>query len=70
MSQESRAKCAVNVRPITVFKIDGSYYNSYDNISPATRAVGCNEKTIRRALKKGDGLVKNTWRVVDTIKDS
>lgn len=48
-------KCAVNVRPLIITKLDGSDLTNFPSIKEASIAISCGEKTIRRALK---GLLK------------
>ena len=50
---ESRMKCAVNVRPVTITNLDGSNPMNFVSIKEASIAISCNEKTIRRPLSGG-----------------
>lgn len=52
MSMESRLKCAVNVRPITITNLDGTNLQSSfaNSIVEAAKVIECSEKTI---LAKG-----------------
>ena len=65
MSMESRLKCAVNVRPVTITNLDGSNPIHFVSIKEASIAISCNEKTIRRALI-GNGVIKNNYIVKAT----
>lgn len=53
MTMESRMKCAVNVRPVTITNLDGSNPMNFVSIKEASIAISCNEKTIRRPLSGG-----------------
>lgn len=66
MSMESRLKCAVNVRPITITNLDGTNPQSFSSIIEASKVIECNEKTIRRALSS-NGVIKRKYLVTDTI---
>lgn len=66
MSQESREKCKTNGRAITVIRLsDKTILGHFKDIVSAAKAIKCGEKTIRRALK-GNGLVKSTYKVIDS----
>ena len=67
MSLESRLKCAVNVRPVLVTNLDGSNPQKFSSIINAAKALNCNEKTIRRALK-GNKKFKKIYLVTDVLK--
>jgi len=66
MSMESRLKCAVNVRPITITNLDGTNPQSFSSIIEASKVIECNEKTIRLALNS-NGVIKRKYLVTDTI---
>jgi group I intron endonuclease len=66
MSMESRLKCAVNVRPITITDLEGTNPQSFSSITEAAKVIGCSEKTIRRALNS-NGIIKSKYFVTDTI---
>lgn len=66
MSMDSRLKCAVNVRPITISNLDGTNPQSFSSIIEATKVIDCSEKTIRRALNS-NGIIKRKYLVTDTI---
>jgi group I intron endonuclease len=66
MSMESRLKCAVNVRPITITNLDGTNPQNFSSIIEASKVIECNEITIRRALNS-NGLIKRKYLVTDTI---
>lgn len=65
MSIESRMKCAVNMRPVTITNRDGTNPIDFVSIKKASIAISCNEKTIRRALN-GNGIVKKNYIVKAT----
>ena len=62
MSKESRKKCAVNMRPVTISNLDNSNPIHFVSIKEASVAISCAEKTIRRALN-GNGVLKKTYIV-------
>jgi len=47
MSMESRLKCAVNVRPITITNLDGTNPQSFSSLIEASKVIECNEKKKR-----------------------
>jgi group I intron endonuclease len=50
MSIETRLKCIVNVRPVTITELNGSNPQFFPTIVSAAQAIGCSVKTIQRAL--------------------
>ena len=66
MSKESRLKCAVNVRPVTITNLDGTNLRNFNSIIEASKAIGCSEKTVRRALNS-NGLLHRKYIVSDTM---
>ena len=66
MSMDSRLKCAVNVRPITITNLDGTNPQSFNSIVEASKVIECSEKTIRRAINS-NGIIKRKYLVTDTI---
>lgn len=68
MSEESRNKCIVNTRPLTLYNLDRTVYGQYPSIVEAAKAINCGEKTIRRALQTEKRLVKKQWIVEDSNK--
>nr|YP_010836059.1 hypothetical protein QLP54_mgp07 [Phyllosticta yuccae]WGC90074.1 hypothetical protein [Phyllosticta yuccae] len=66
MSDETKKKCIVNTRPITLYNLDRTVYGNYSTIVEAAKAIGCGEKTIRRALKTEKKLVRTQWIVEDS----
>ena len=50
MSIEYRLKCAVNKLPVSVTNLEGTNLRYFSNVIEASKTIGCNEKTIRRAL--------------------
>lgn len=68
MSEESRNKCIVNTRPLTLYNLDRTVYGQYSSIVEAAKAINCGEKAIRRALQTEKRLVKKQWIVEDSNK--
>lgn len=66
MSMESRKKCAVNMRPVTITNLDGSNSTHFVSIKEASIAISCSEKTIQRALN-GNGIIKKMFLVKGTL---
>lgn len=66
MSIETRLKCAVNVRPVTITELDGKNPKFFTSIVLAAKSLECSAKTIQRALK-ADGIIKRKYLVKDTI---
>ena len=66
LSKESRLKCAVNVRPVTITNLDGTNFRNFNSIIEASKAIGCSEKTVRRALNS-NGLLHRKYIVSDTM---
>jgi group I intron endonuclease len=58
MSDETKKKCIVNTRPLVLYNLNRTVYGKYPTIVEAAKAIGCGEKTIRRALKTAKKLVK------------
>jgi group I intron endonuclease len=58
MSDETKLKCVSNTRPVILYNLNGTIYGEYPTILEASKAINCNEKTIRRALKTEKKLVK------------
>lgn len=69
MTAETKKRCAANVRPVILYNLNHTIYGKYDSILAASRAICCNEKTIRRALKTEKNLVKRQWIVEYRKKD-
>lgn len=63
MSDETKLKCITNTKPVILSNLNGTIYGKYPTILDASKAINCNEKTIRRALKTEKKLVKRQWRV-------
>jgi group I intron endonuclease len=57
-SDETKLKCVSHTRPIILYNLNGTVYGQYPTIIEAAKAVNCNEKTIRRALKTEKKEVK------------
>lgn len=66
LSIESRLKCAANVRPVTITNLDGTNLRNFSSVIEASKAIGCNEKTIRRALNS-NGILHRKYIVSDTM---
>lgn len=58
MSDETKLKCITNTKPVILSNLNGTIYGKYPTILDASKAINCNEKTIRRALKTEKKLVK------------
>lgn len=58
MSDETKLKCIANTKPVILSNLNGTIYGEYTTILAASKAINCNEKTIRRALKTEKKLVK------------
>ena len=67
MSKETKIKCITHIKPIIFYNLNGNIYGKYPSILEAAKAINCNEKTIRRALKTEKKLVKRQWFVKDFI---
>ena len=65
MSDETKLKCITHTRPLILYNLDGTVYGEYPTIIEAAKAINCDEKTIRRALKTEKKLVKKQWRIKD-----
>lgn len=68
MSDETKLKCVSNTRPVILYNLNGTIYGEYPTILEASKAINCNEKTIRRALKTEKKLVKRQWIVKNLSK--
>lgn len=68
MSNETKLKCVANTRPIILYNLNGTIYGEYFTILEASKAINCNEKTIRRALKTEKKLVKRQWIIKNLSK--
>jgi hypothetical protein len=67
MSKETKIKCITHIKPIILYNLNWNIYGKYPSILEAAKAINCNEKTIRRALKTEKKLVKRQWIVKDFI---
>ena len=65
MSIETRLKCIVNVRPVTITELDGSNPQFFPTIVSAAEAIGCSVKTIQRALRS-NGVIKRKYLITNT----
>lgn len=65
MSDDVKKKCISNTRPVILYNLNGTVYGKYPTTLDAAKAINCNEKTIRRALKTEKNLVKRQWIVKD-----
>lgn len=63
MSKESRDKCITINKSIILYNLNGTIYGKYSSILEAAKAINCGDKTIRRALKTENKLVKRQWIV-------
>lgn len=66
ISIESRIKCVVNIRPVTITNLDGSNPITFKTVKEASTVISCHEKTIHRALRS-NGIIKNKYIVQDII---
>ena len=64
-SDETKLKCITHTRPVVLYNLNRTVYGEYSTILDAAKAINCNEKTIRRALKTPKSLVKRQWIVKD-----
>jgi group I intron endonuclease len=58
MSDEIKQKYIKNTRSVILYNLNKTIYGEYSTILDAAKAINCNEKTIRRALKTEKKLVK------------
>ncbi len=65
MSDETKLKCISHTRPVILYNLDDTVFGQYSTILEAAKAINCNEKTIRRALKTDKKLVKRQWIIKD-----
>lgn len=52
-----------NSKAIYLYNLDFTVYGKYSNITEGAKAIGCNLKTITRALKTNKKLLKRRWIV-------
>jgi len=52
-----------NSKSIIIYNLDNTVYGEYSSIVEGAKSLGCNEKTIRRALKTEKKLLKRHWIV-------
>ena len=64
-SDETKLKCITHTRPVVLYNLNRTVYGEYSTILDAAKAINCNEKTIRRALRAPKSLVKRQWIVKD-----
>jgi group I intron endonuclease len=58
MSDETKQNCISHTRPVVLYNLNRTIHGKYSTIIEAAKAINCNEKTIRRALKTEKKLVK------------
>jgi group I intron endonuclease len=68
MSEKTKEKCITNTRPVVLYNLDRTVYGKYSTILEASKAINCNEKTIRRALQTEKKFVKKQW-IVEHLSD-
>lgn len=68
MSEKIKLKCISDTKPIVLYNLNDTVYGQYSTILDAAKAINCNEKTIRRALKTKKKLVKRQLIVRDFSK--
>ena len=61
MSDETKKKCITYNTPVVLYNLDRTIYGKYPTIRDASKAINCNEKTIRRALQTKKKLIKRQW---------
>jgi len=62
-SEQSILNMKKKSKPIILYNLNFTVYGEYPSITDAAKSIGCNEKTIRRALKTKKKLLKRRWFV-------
>ena len=52
-----------NSKPILVYNFDYTVYGEYPSIAEAAKSLGCDQKTIRRALQTPKRILRRRWIV-------
>jgi group I intron endonuclease len=58
MTNVTKLKCISNTRPVILYNLNRTIFGQFPTIIDAAKAINCNEKTIRRALKTEKKFVK------------
>jgi group I intron endonuclease len=58
VSDETKKKCITYNTPVVLYNLDRTIYGKYPTIRDASKAINCNQKTIRRALQTKKKLIK------------
>jgi Fic family protein len=67
LSEQSLLNMTKRSKPIKLFNLDFTVFGEYNSITDAAKAINCNIKTIRRALKTDKKLLKRRF-IVNYIK--
>ena len=62
-SEEGILNMKKKSKPIILYNLNLTVYGEYSSIKDAANSIGCNEKTIRRALNTKKKLLKRRWIV-------
>jgi len=62
-SDQSIKNIKKNSNAIYLYNLDYTVYGKYSSITDGAKAIGCNIKTIARALKTKKNLLKRRWIV-------
>ena len=63
LSEQSLLNMKKNSKPIILFNLDRTVFGEYNSITDAAKAINCNVKTVRRALKTEKKLLKKRFIV-------
>ena len=63
LSEQAKLNQKKNSKAIILYNLDRTVYGQYASISEASNSVGCNEKTIRRALSTDKKILKRRYIV-------
>lgn len=58
VADETKKEGITNTRPVVLYNLDRTVYGKYPTILEASKAINCNEKTIRTALQTKNKLIK------------
>jgi group I intron endonuclease len=62
-SEQAILNMKKNSKPIILYNLNKTVYGEFTSIVEAAKSIGCNEKTIRRALKTKKNFLKRRWIV-------
>lgn len=62
-SEQAILNMKKNSKPIILYNLNKTVYGEFTSIVEASKSIGCNEKTIRRALKTKKNFLKRRWIV-------